>query len=359
MNQVKEGRQEQEFGQERGKESAEEKRQPLPAGKLDTELLRRIVFRHIHHKRPEVLVRPGVGEDCATLDFGGYECVMSTDPITAAISDIGRLAVHITCNDIASNGVEPLGIMLAVMLPVGTTAEEIESIMEQAAEVSESLGVEIIGGHTEITPAVNRPVIVSTAIGRTPAGGSQKAENMREGDVILMTKQAGLEGSGIIASDFAEELSGVLTPEELAEAQGYLKKVSVVKEGVAAGRAGTAGMHDITEGGVLGAVWELSEIAGTGVELWESAIPVSGVTKKICAHFGINYLRLISSGCMMIIVHPQQEAAVVEAITGAGVAISRIGRVTGAGEPRLLLDAQGGSRQIEPPDSDELYKVIK
>ncbi len=189
---------------------------------------------------------------------------------------------------------------------------------------------------------------------------------MREGDVILMTKQAGLEGSGIIASDFAEELSGVLTPEELAEAQGYLKKVSVVKEGVAAApnqrntlRFNTAGMHDITEGGVLGAVWELSEIAGTGVELWESAIPVSGVTKKICAHFGINYLRLISSGCMMIIVHPQQEAAVVEAITGAGVAISRIGRVTGAGEPRLLLDAQGGSRQIEPPDSDELYKVIK
>ena len=261
--------------------------QPLPVGKLDTDLLKETVFSHILHLRPEVLVRPGVGEDCATIDFGQYECVMSTDPITAAISEIGRLAIHITCNDIASNGVEPLGIMLAMMLPIGTTVGEIETIMTQAQEVASSLGVEIIGGHTEITPAVNRPVIVSTAIGRTLAGGSQKAENMRPGDVILMTKQAGLEGTGIIASDFADQLSDVLTEEEIAEAKGYMNMVSVVKEGVAAGNMGTAGMHDITEGGVLGAVWELSEIAGVGVELEEDKIPVSDVTKKICNHFGI------------------------------------------------------------------------
>ncbi|MBO4991075.1 MAG: AIR synthase family protein [Firmicutes bacterium] len=333
--------------------------QPLPVGKLDTDLLREIVFKHIHHKRAEVLVRPGVGEDCATLDFDRYECVMSTDPITAAISEIGRLAIHITCNDIASNGVEPLGIMLAVMLPVGTTAREIETIMKQAAEVSESLGVEIIGGHTEITPAVNRPVIVSTAIGRTVAGGSQRAQNMRPGDAILMTKQAGLEGTGIIASDFADQLTSVLTEDELNEAKGYLKMVSVVKEGVAAGTMGTAGMHDITEGGVLGAVWELSEIAGVGVELEEAKIPVSSVTRKVCEHFGINDLRLISSGCMMIIVHPDREQAVADAIRAAGVSVTRIGRVTGFGEPRVMIDAEGERRTIDPPESDELYKVVK
>lgn len=333
--------------------------QPLPVGKLDTDLLRETVFKHIVHQRPEVLVRPGVGEDCATLDFGQYECVMSTDPITAAISDIGRLAIHITCNDIASNGVEPLGIMLAVMLPVGTTAGEIETIMSQAQEVASSLGVEIIGGHTEITPAVNRPVIVSTAIGRTLKGGSQKAENMRPGDVILMTKQAGLEGSGIIASDFGDQLKVVLTEEEIQEAKDYLNMVSVVKEGIAAGNMGTAGMHDITEGGVLGAVWELSEIAGVGVELEEDKIPVSDVTRKICDHFGINYLRLISSGCMMIIVHPDREEAVMEAIRNVGVDVTRIGHVKEQGTSRVLIDGQGVARNIEPPESDELYKVVK
>ncbi|MBQ1215569.1 MAG: AIR synthase family protein [Firmicutes bacterium] len=332
---------------------------PLPVGKLDTDLLKETVFSHILHLRPEVMVRPGVGEDCATIDFGKYECVMSTDPITAAISEIGRLAIHITCNDIASNGVEPLGIMLAMMLPIGTTVGEIETIMMQAQEVASSLGVEIIGGHTEITPAVNRPVIVSTAIGRTLAGGSQKAENMRPGDIILMTKQAGLEGTGIIASDFADQLSEVLTAEEIAEAKGYMNLVSVVKEGVAAGNMGTAGMHDITEGGVLGAVWELSEISGVGVELEEDKIPVSEVTRKICDHFGINYLRLISSGCMMIIVHPDREEAVMEAIRNVGVDVTRIGRVMEQGAPRVLIGKDGVVREIDPPESDELYKVVK
>lgn len=331
----------------------------LKPGKLDAELLEKLVFKNVQHRRPEVLVRPGVGEDCATLDFGPYECVMSTDPITAAISDIGRLAVHITCNDIASNGVEPLGIMLAVMLPPGTTAGDVRRIMEQASEVSEELGVEIIGGHTEITPAVNRPVIVSTAVGRAPAGGSQRASGMRPGDWIYMTKYAGLEGCGILASDYEQELSGVLTPEELAEARDYLKHVSVLKEGVAAGKVGTAGMHDITEGGVLGAVWELAEIADAGLLLWERDIPVNEVIKKISAHFDIDYLRLISSGSMMIIVHPDRADALEEAIGRAGVSLARIGQVRPAEEGRMIQFPDGSRKVIDPPGSDELYRVIR
>lgn len=331
----------------------------LKAGKLDTELLERIVFKHIKHRREEVLVRPGVGEDCATLDFGEYECVMSTDPITAAISEIGSLAIHITCNDIASNGVEPLGIMLAVMLPVGTTDEEIEEIMKQAAEVAESLGVEIIGGHTEITPAVNRPVIVSTAIGRAVFGASQRAQAMRPGDCILMTKYAGLEGTGIIASDFEKRLSEVLLAEEIIEAKGFLKEVSVVKEGVAAGKVGTAGMHDITEGGVLGAAWELCEIANTGVELQLSNIPVKEVTRKICNYFDIDYLRLISSGCMMIVAHPDQKEAIIEAVKQCDVSIACIGIVKEREAGRVLVQADGHKMDIVPPASDELYKIVK
>lgn len=171
----------------------------LKAGKLDSKLLEEIVFKNIRYRRPEVLTRPGIGEDCAVLDFGEYECVLSTDPITGAISEIGRLAIHISCNDIASNGVEPLGILLAVMLPEGTTEDQIQEMMRQAGEASEELGVEIIGGHTEITPAVNKPVIVSTAVGRGKKGDSQSAEEMKPGDYILMTKLAGLEGTGIIA----------------------------------------------------------------------------------------------------------------------------------------------------------------
>ena len=208
----------------------------LKIGKLDSDLLEKIVFRNIRFRRPEVLTRPGIGEDCAVIDYGSYECVMSTDPITAAIGDLGRLSVHISCNDVASNGVEPVGIMLAVLLPEGTTEKQVDEMMHQAAQASEELGVEIIGGHTEITRAVNQPVIVSTAIGRGEKWASQHTENMKEGDYILMTKTAGIEGTAIIARDFQEQLKDVLTKEEMSEAISMLDKVSVVKEGVTAGR---------------------------------------------------------------------------------------------------------------------------
>lgn len=330
----------------------------LKAGKLDSKLLEEIVFKNIKYKRPEIITRPGIGEDCAVIDFGEYECVLSTDPITGAISEIGRLAVHISCNDIASNGVEPIGILLAVMLPEGTTEAQIEEMMRQAGEASEELGVEIIGGHTEITPAVNKPVIVSTAVGRARKGTSQSAENMKPGDYILMTKHAGLEGAGIIAWDFEGELAELLTPDEIAEAKGFLAQVSVVKEGVLAGKIGTAGMHDVTEGGVLGALWEMCDIAKMGAELWIDKIPVAEVTVKICDHFKINYLRLISSGCMMIIVHPDKKEQMEDRLSAAGIQVSCIGKIK-EGSHGIYMVNDGRRLTIEPPASDELYKVIQ
>lgn len=328
----------------------------LKTGKLDSELLKKIVFGNITYRRPEVLTRPGIGEDCAVVDYGEYECVMSTDPITAAISDIGRLSVHISCNDIASNGVRPLGIMLAVMLPPGTTEEEIEEMMRQAGEAARELEVEIIGGHTEITPAVTKPVIVSTAIGRGPKGLSQNAADMKPGDFIMLTKYAGLEGTGIIACDFEKQLSQVLTDAEIREAKSLLDRVSVVKEGVAAGQVGTHGMHDVTEGGILGAVWEMCKIAGTGAEVWPEQVPVKEVTKKICRHFDIDCLRLISSGCMVIIVPQDKKEDMEQAMKRAGVEASCIGVIKEAGDGICMKD---GDRLVDiaPPASDELYKV--
>lgn len=329
----------------------------LSTGKLDSELLKKIVFDKITYKRPEVLTRPGIGEDCAVVDFGDFDCVMSTDPITAAISDIGRLSIHISCNDIASNGIQPLGIMLAVMLPVGTTEDDIEEMMRQAGEVSEKLGVEIIGGHTEITPAVNTPVIVSTAIGRAPKSGSQQADQLVPGDYIMITKSAGLEGTGIIALDYEDELKALLSEAEIAEAKSLLDHVSVVKEGVAAGGVGTHGMHDVTEGGVLGAVWELCQIGGTGAEVWVDEIPVKEVTKKICGHFDIDYLRLISSGCMVIMTPPDKKEAMEAAMEAAGVEISCIGRITEA-DKGIVMKKGSTVSEVAPPASDELYKVV-
>jgi hydrogenase expression/formation protein HypE len=329
----------------------------LNVGKLDSQLLKDIVFKNITFKREDVLARAGIGEDCAVLDFGEYECIMSTDPITAAISEIGRLAVHITCNDIATNGIEPMGIMLAVMLPVGTTQQEVEEMMKQAGQAAESLGVEIIGGHTEITPAVNKPVIVSTAIGRSPKGHSKRGKGIRQGDWILMTKNAGIEGTGIIAFDKEDQLMKLLTKEEIEEAKKMLEQVSVVKEGLIAGKTGILGMHDITEGGILGAVWEMCQVSGLGAEVWLEKVPVAEVTKKICGLFSIDYLRLISSGCMLIIVDETKKQELEENLALESIKVTAIGRILSK-EKGIQMVRDGKPEVIAPPEADELYKII-
>lgn len=330
----------------------------LKVGKLDSDLLEKAVINKIKHKRQDVLVHAGVGEDCATIDFGEYECVMSTDPITASVNDIGRLCIHISCNDIASNGIEPVGILLSVMLPEGTTEEDISVIMEQAADAAEECGVEIVGGHTEITTAVNQPVIVSTAIGRGKKGQSASAERIEVGDCILMTKSAGIEGTGIIAGDYEEELAAFLSKEEIQQAKALLSKISVVKDGMVAGSIGTHGMHDVTEGGILGAVWEMCRIASVGAELWDEVIPVEEVTKKICAHYDIDYLRLISSGSMIIMTSQDKKSAILEKLEAEGVEAYEIGKILPIEEGLHLLK-DGEKQEIEPPRADELYKVVK
>ncbi len=328
----------------------------MEIGKLDSKLLEDIVFKHIKYKRPEVLSRAGIGKDCAVVDFGDDVCIMSTDPITGAVEEIGRLAIHISCNDIASNGVEPLGIMLAVMLPPDITEAQIEKIMRQAGEEAASLGVEIIGGHTEITAAVNQPIIVSTAIGRAKKGGYVTGDDIKIDDVIIMTKFAGMEGTGIVAFDCHEALSEFLSQTEIAEARALLGDLSVKTEGLIAGKLGASAMHDVTEGGVLGAIWEICQTSHVGAEIYLDKIPVAPVTHKICLRYNIDPYKLISSGCMIIIIRKEKEKLVLDQLKQAGILAVIIGKVT-----KGQIVAMDSEKQIalEKPDSDQLYKLLE
>lgn len=184
----------------------------------------------------------------------------------------------------------------------------------------------------------------------------------------MMTKAVGLEGSGIIASDYEEQLSSVLSAKELARAKSFLELVSVVPEGIAAGSIGTHGMHDITEGGILGAVWEMCQISGRGAQVWEREIPIEPETVKICDHYEIDPLRLISSGSMVIIVPKEKKEQMEKAMAEAGVAcVSSAGSKKRTSGIRLLKkgapeagapDSSEELVEIDPPYMDELYKVV-
>ena len=326
----------------------------MKVGKVPTEVLKEIIFSNISQHRKEVLVPPGVGEDCAVIDFDDYVCVMSSDPITGASKGIGELAVHISCNDIASNGVEPIGIMMTILAPEGTTKEELRDVMIEANAAATSINVEIIGGHTEITDAVNRMVISTTAIGKQLKSKMVTSKGARAGDLVVMTKHAGLEGASIIAKDYYDKLMPMIGEATLDTAIGFSKELSVVKEGVLAGKHGVSTMHDATEGGILGAVWELAEASGLGVEVKLESIPLMKETLEISQAVGIDPYRLISSGVMVMAIPVEVWTMLSDIFINEGIRATEIGRLTEMGA--TIIDSKGTSPLL-PPGVDELYKV--
>lgn len=324
-------------------------------GKVPVDILKNLIIDRITTKRPEVLVGSAVGEDCAVLDFDNQLCVISTDPITGAVAEIGSLAIDIACNDIASNGAEPVAVMMTVLAPAGTTAEDLGQIMEDANRAAARINVEIIGGHTEITDVVNRVLISTVALGKHSREAMVTTGGAQVGDLVIMTKTAGLEGTSILAHDKETELRGQVSDQVLEEAKTLKHKISVVPEGVIAGRVGVNSMHDATEGGILGAAWELAEASGKGITLQLESIPLLKATEHICNVFCINPYRLISSGVMLITLPPQRVGTLGDALSQAGIEWTIIGQMT---EKERLLVVGGIEEPITLPDVDELYKVV-
>lgn len=326
----------------------------MKEGKIPPELLKSLVFNNIKVKSKEVIMRPEIGEDCAAIDFGSYACVLSTDPITGAEKGAGTLAIHVSCNDIATSGVRPVGIMVTILAPPTATKEDIGRVMEEAGEAAAVLGVEIIGGHTEITGAVNRIVISTTAVGKVLKDRIVRSSGAQTGDDVIMTKWAGLEGTSIIAADKEKELAGRLSLEEIETAKSFIRHISVVEEGVAAGEFGANSMHDVTEGGILGAAWEVAESSSRGVDIYIDEIPVREVTQKLCNAVGIDPYRLISSGSMLITA--KNGAELVRILEEKGIPSTIIGRITGQG--RNIIK-NGKVYPLSPPDVDELFKALE
>lgn len=326
----------------------------MEIGKVPENILKRAVFKQIKHSRPEVLLHPGVGEDCAAIATEEDEVlVFSTDPITGASKGIGTLAVHITANDLASSGAEPVGILTCVILPPRTREKKLREIMEEIVIASNKLHIEVIGGHTEVSDAVNRPVITVTGVGKVKKGQLVSTGGLQPGDELVMTKWAGLEGTSIIAAEKQEELEKRL-PKQILEAALELREyISVVPEAAVAVKTGVTAMHDVTEGGIFGALWEIGEASGVGIVADLKKIPIRQETIEICECFDINPYMLISSGSMLI--GTDKGNLLVEKLAKQGIPAAVIGRAT-EGNDRVVVNGEE-KRFLEPAGSDPLYKI--
>lgn len=328
----------------------------LPPGKLPPGLLQEHVLTRVGVQRPEVLVPAALGEDAAIIDLDGDLCAVAVDPITGAGTDVGWLAVHVSCNDVAAHGAEPVAVLLCVMVPPELGVGAVKDIMAGARDAAEEVKVQIAGGHTELTPGLIQPIVTATAVGRAPRHGYLTTGSLKPGDSIVMTKTAGLEGTAIFAADYASVLEQQLGPEVIAEARSLGSRISIVPEARIGARHGATAMHDATEGGVLGAVWEMAEAAGTGLEIWIDRIPVHPATEAVCRSLEADPMRLIASGVLLMGVHPDNEGELLQALDRAGVTGAVIGRAAHMEEGRRWTD---GSRRgsLPSPESDELWRI--
>lgn len=327
----------------------------MEIGKVSNEILEEIVFANIKNKRDEVLVSAAIGEDNGIIDFGEYVCVVSTDPVTGATKELGRLAVHISCNDIATSGGEPIGVLLTILCPPGTTEESLEIIMEDAAKAAGEINVEILGGHTEVTDSVNRTVISSTVIGKLLKSEMPDHDSIKIGDKVVLSKYIGIEGTSILANELEEKLGKHLNKEKLEEAKKMSEELSVVKEGITAGKYNAKYMHDITEGGVYGAIWEASKAINRGIQIDKDSIPIKDITLEISNILDINPYRLISSGSMLIIIDEKNYYELKAKLKEENVDLSIIGEVI---EEGIFIDDGNGLKEIAAPKSDELYRAL-
>ncbi|MCQ8211404.1 AIR synthase family protein [Cetobacterium somerae] len=327
----------------------------MKIGKLTISDLKNLIFDNIKNTNSKILSFGEIGSDCAAIEVGDDIVYLSTDPITGSNSGLGKLAININCNDIATEGVSPTGIMLTILAPPHTQKDEIAAIMREAQEEAEKLNVSIIGGHTEITAAVNKIVISATSIGIGKKIDFKKRNTIKAEDRIVITKGIGIEGTGIIAFEKEDELSDIISPKLLQEAKSLLDLTSVVKDGILANKF-SKGMHDVTEGGLLGALWESSCFYDLGLEIFYDKIFIHQCTKEICKYFKIDPLKLISSGTMLIVVDKNNVTELLDNLKDNNIKAFDIGKFTNAKEKVLIKN--GERLEISPPESDELYKVM-
>ncbi|MDO4785440.1 MAG: AIR synthase related protein [Fretibacterium sp.] len=297
-------------------------------GKLPPDLLLQGVLRYSGAPRPDVPVGGGLGEDAAVIQWSDAPyLVAASDPVVGATVGAGRLLVHINANDVACKGADPAWLIVTLIVPSNEGLPLIERIMAEVHETCADMGIAVVGGHTELTDRYDRPVIVGTMLG--PSRRILSADRIEEGDLVLVTGHAGLEGMSILAHDRPDLLS-CLEPSELEEVRSWQGDLSVVREARLL-RDFARYLHDPTEGGLEGGLLEIRNACGLGIALDFDAIPVSPLTRRAATAIGFDPLHLISSGMLVAALPPDGAEEARACLAHEGIDSKIIGRFV---EPR-------------------------
>ncbi|MBN2469005.1 MAG: hydrogenase expression/formation protein HypE [Deltaproteobacteria bacterium] len=326
--------------------------------KFSLDVLERCVFPFVKTEDPDVLLGATFGEDVALTRIGGDVLVSHVDPIVGAISNIGWLAVHVACNDIATSGVRPRWILLLVLVPTLHDEDLLEQIMRDAGRAAKEIGASIVGGHTGYSSGLSRPLVAVTALATASGRRLVRTAGARIGDHVLITKGIALEGTAILAQDFCDVAERIgLTEQDLEKAKALMGDVSVIPEALVLAEHGATSMHDVTRGGLLETLLETSLLSSVGIELDASLVPIPSVVAQFAEAFQFDPLRMISSGTLAATVPADRLADASDALTKIGVLSAEVGRVIDGAGVHLLRKGEPTHYRHIRCEEDELARL--
>lgn len=333
----------------------------LPVGKLPPGLLAEILAGSPSFDS-RVHLGPGIGLDCAVIDAGESYWVFKAEPITFATDQIGWYAVQVAGNDIATTGAVPRFILTTLLLPEGRTDEDlVRKIREQIFAACSQQQITVLGGHTEVTHGIDRPLLAVTLIGEVSKNKLIVPRGIQPGDVLLLTKGVPIEATALLAREFPEKLKDVLSPQEILEAAEFLHRpgISITKDAQIATQAGrVTGMHDPTEGGLSAALWEMAQASQLDIHIDPRKILIPDLSARICSAFGLDPLATIASGALLAAVDPDDADNIVAALTDHSIPVSRIGTFH-KGSGKVYSDLAGAIQSWPYPERDEIGKVYE
>ena len=318
----------------------------LPVGKLPGNLLESLLARLPTHG-PQVVLGPGVGLDCAVVEASGRLLVFKSDPITFASDSIGWYAVQVNANDLATTGALPRWMLVTLLLPPAGASALLDQIGAQLQQACTELGLVVIGGHTEVTYGLDRPILVGTMVGEVSREQLVTPRGAQPGDRLLLTKGVPIEATALLARELPDRLTAPtdgLSAAELKTAQAFLHQpgISVLREAQLAIQTGQVhAMHDPTEGGLYTALWELAQACQHTLWVDLSAAPVFPLSARICQILDLDPLGAIASGALLLAAAPQDARKISQAIAQAGIACTEIGII--ADQPGPPVVRQGFS----------------
>ncbi len=332
-----------------------------PLGKLPLEKLEELLRKH-RAPAERVLVGAGIGKDAAVIDWGETCLVAKTDPITFVTDEIGFYAVNINANDVVCMGARPRWFLATLLLPEGRTDEKlVDTLFAQITAACRDLDIGLVGGHTEITYGIDRPIVVGQMLGEVKKDRLVRPDRIEIGDLVLLTKGIAIEAVSILAREKDAELTEKFGRDFVRRAAQFLHEpgISVVKDALMAMEAGTVhAFHDPTEGGLATGLYELARAGLVGLEIDRARIPVLPEAETLCEHFELDPLGIIASGALLIIANPVDADDIAKHLRNHGIACEVIGEVISPEQGVLLLEGDQ-TRPLPEFKRDEITKIFE